>query len=63
MQRIASQLRAIPQSALQKKIRDLTERKPLNSNWPPTRPLGRVKPPPKLQHLNPGEEKGYLTPF
>jgi hypothetical protein len=25
--------------------------------------LGRVEPPPKLQHLNSGEGKWYLTPF
>ena len=47
MQRIANQLRAIPQAALQKKIRDLTEEETTELELAPDEALGRVEPPPK----------------
>jgi mRNA-degrading endonuclease toxin of MazEF toxin-antitoxin module len=47
MQRIANQLRAIPQSALQKKIRDLTEEETAELELATDEALGRVEPPPQ----------------
>jgi hypothetical protein len=47
MQGIASQLRAIPQSALQKEIRDLTEEETTELELANDEALGRVEPPPK----------------
>jgi mRNA-degrading endonuclease toxin of MazEF toxin-antitoxin module len=47
MKRIANQLRAIPQSALQKKIRDLTEEETAELELATDEALGRVEPPPK----------------
>jgi len=47
MQRIANQLRAIPQSALRKKIRDLTEEETAELEPATDEALGRVEPPPK----------------
>ena len=61
-QRIANQLRAIPQSVLQKKIRDFTEEETAERELATDEARGRVEPPPKWQQLNPGEEKGHLTP-
>ncbi len=43
----AFQLRAIPQSALQKKIRDLTEEETAEVELATDEALGRVEPPPK----------------
>jgi hypothetical protein len=45
MQRIANQLRAIPQSALQKKIRDLTEEETGELELATDEALGSVEPP------------------
>jgi len=45
--RIANQLRAIPQSALQKKIRDLTEEETAELELATDEALGRVEPTPK----------------
>jgi hypothetical protein len=45
--RIASQLSAIPQSALQKKIRDLTEEETAELELATNEALGRVEPAPK----------------
>jgi hypothetical protein len=47
MPRIANQLRAIPQSALQKKIWDLTEEETAELELATDEALGRVEPPPK----------------
>jgi hypothetical protein len=47
MQRIANQLRAIPQSAPPKKIRDLTEEETAELELATDEAPGRVEPPPK----------------
>jgi hypothetical protein len=47
MQRIANQLGAIPQSALPKKLRDLTEEETTELELATDEALGRVEPPPK----------------
>jgi len=47
MPKIANQLRAIPQSALQKTIRDLTEEETAELEPATDEALGRVEPPPK----------------
>ena len=47
MQRIGSQLRAIPKSALQKKIRDLTEEETAELELATDEALGRIEPQPK----------------
>ena len=44
---LAFQLRAIPKSALQKKIRDLTEEETAELELATDEALGRVEPPPK----------------
>jgi mRNA-degrading endonuclease toxin of MazEF toxin-antitoxin module len=44
---LAFQLRAIPQSALQKKIRDLTEDETAELELATDEALGRIEPPPK----------------
>jgi hypothetical protein len=46
-QRIANQLRAIPPSAFQKKIRDLTEEETAELKLATDEALGRVEPPPE----------------
>ena len=60
-------MRAIPKSALQKKVRDLTEEESAELKLATGEALGRLEPPPKWQHLYPGgEEKGsacFPTPF
>ena len=43
-----------------KKLRDLTEEETAELELATDEALGKVEPPPKQQHLNPGEEKGYL---
>ena len=53
----------VPDTIRQKKLRDLTEDETAELELATDEALGRVEPPPKSQHLNPGEEKGYLNRF
>jgi hypothetical protein len=47
-----------PKSALQKKIRDLTEEDTAELELATDEALGRVEPPPKWQQLAPGVRRG-----